>query len=253
MIQRWKLTIEYDGHGFVGWQSQDNGVSVQQTLEHAVFRLSGQQVRLHVAGRTDSGVHALGQVAHFDLEDKDYTEHEMRNALNVYVRPHHVSVVKAEKVSEEFHARFGAQKRYYRYVIINRPSPPSIGHQYAWHIHKPLDIEAMRQAITHLLGTHDFSSFRASECQAKSPIRTLDKIEIIPDGEKIYFDVEARSFLHHQVRNIMGTLKRVGDGSWHPDKMLEILAAKSRAAAGPTAPAKGLFFIKVDYDDNFSK
>lgn len=249
-MQRWKLTIEYDGHGFVGWQSQDNGVSVQQTLEQAVFRLSGQNVRLHVAGRTDSGVHALGQVAHFDLEGKDYNEREMRNALNVYVRPHHVSVVKAEKVSDEFHARFGAEKRYYRYVVLCRPSPPAIGYQYMWHVHRALDVDAMRDAVKHMIGTHDFSSFRASECQAKSPIRTLDKVEIIEDGDKLYFDVEAKSFLHHQVRNIMGTLKRVGDGSWHPDKVRDIIAAKSRSAAGPTAPAHGLFFVRVDYNEN---
>lgn len=253
MMQRWKLVIEYDGNDFVGWQSQENGTSVQQVLEQAVLKLSGQNVRFHVAGRTDSGVHAMGQVAHFDIADKDYTEREMRNALNVYVRPHHVSVLDAEKVSDEFHARFGAEKRYYRYVVLCRSAPPAIGRQYMWHVHRPLDIDAMRQAAAHFIGTHDYSSFRASECQTKSPIRTMDAITITQDGDKVYFDFEARSFLHHQVRNIMGTLKRVGDGSWHPDKIIEILAAKSRSAAGPTAPAHGLFFIRVDYNDNFSK
>lgn len=252
MTQRWKLTIEYDGNDFFGWQSQNDGFTVQQVLEKSVFDLSGEHVRLHVAGRTDSGVHALGQIAHFDTS-KNYTEREVRNALNIYSRPHAVTVLKAEKVTDDFHARFSAQKRYYRYVVINRPSPPAIGRQYMWHVHRNLNIDAMRQAAAHFIGTHDFSSFRASECQAKSPIRSLDVLDITQDGEKIYFDLEARAFLHHQVRNIMGTLKRVGDGSWHPDVIPEMIAAKKRSAAGPTAPAYGLFFMKVDYDDNFNK
>lgn len=246
-MQRWKLTLEYDGNDFVGWQSQINGTSVQNVVEEAVFRLSGERLRLQVAGRTDSGVHALGQVAHMDLP-KDYEEHEVRNALNVHVRPHKVTILKAEKVPQEFHARFGAQKRTYRYVILNRAAPTSIGREYMWHIPKKLDIEAMRAAAKFLQGHHDFTSFRDTECQAKSPVRTLDVLRITADGDKIYIDVEARSFLHHQVRNMVGTLKRVGDGSWPPEKVKEILEALDRRVAGPTAPAQGLFFVSVDYN-----
>lgn len=250
MTQRWKITIEYDGNDFVGWQAQNNGTSVQQVIEEAVYTLSGERLRLQVAGRTDAGVHALGQVAHFDLQH-EYNDHEIRNALNFHMRPHAVSIVKAEAMTKDFHARFGAERRYYRYAMMNRPAPPVIGRQYMWHIPKPLDVAAMQQAAKHFVGHHDFTSFRASECQAKSPIRTLDVLEISTEGDMIYFDLNARSFLHHQVRNLVGTLRRVGDRSWHPDVIPEILAAKDRSKAGPTAPAYGLFFIKVDYDPTF--
>jgi len=251
-MQRWKLTIEYDGNDFFGWQAQAEGKTVQQTIEKAAFDFSGEHIRIHVAGRTDSGVHALGQVAHIDFS-KDYTDTEVRNALNVYMRPHKVAILKAEPVSQEFHARFGAQKRYYRYVMLNRIAPTAIGRDYLWHVHRPLDIEKMRRAAVHFLGTHDFSSFRATECQAKSPIRSLDVFSITTEDERIYFDIEGKSFLHHQVRNMIGTLKRIGDGSWEPDIVLDMLAAKDRRAGGPTAPAQGLFFVKVDYDDTGSK
>lgn len=251
-MRRWKLTIEYDGGDFVGWQSQISGNSVQDVIERAIFKLSGENARLHVAGRTDSGVHALGQVAHFDLE-KDFKDYEVRNALNVHMMPHKVSILKAEKVSDEFHARFGAQKRTYRYIILNRQAPTAIGREYVWHVRKALDVDRMRQGAQYLLGHHDFTSFRDAECQAKSPDRTLDVLNITRDGDRIYVDVEAKSFLHHQVRNIVGTLKRVGDGSWEPIKVKEILEARDRRVAGPTAPAQGLFFVSVHYDEIGSK
>lgn len=250
--QRWKLTIEYDGSGFFGWQRQAEGFSVQQVLEESAFKLCGQEVRLHTAGRTDSGVHALGQVAHVDLPAK-YDATAVRNALNVHSRPHAVSVVNAEPVSNEFHARFNAVRRYYRYVIFNRSAPPVIGRQYAWHIGRTLDIDKMRHGAKHLIGVHDYTSFRATACQAKSPVRSIDSLEITRDGDKIFFDINGRSFLHHQVRNIVGTLRKIGDGSWEPDVVLDILAAKKREACGPTAPPEGLFFMRVDYEDTGSK
>lgn len=251
-MQRWKLTIEYDGTHFVGWQRQDEGFSVQQVLEEAAFKLCGQEIRLHVAGRTDSGVHALGQVAHMDLE-KDYTPTAVRNALNVHSRPHNVSIVKAEKVPIEFHARFSALRRRYRYIICNRLAPPAVGRDYAWHVGRELDIAAMQEAANVLLGLHDYSAFRASVCQAKSPIRSIDHITVSRDGEKVYVDVEARSFLHHQVRNIVGTLKKIGEHRWPVSCMKEILESCDRTKAGPTAPAGGLFFVSVDYPDMGSK
>lgn len=253
MTQRWKITVEYDGTDFVGWQRQAQGFSVQGVLEEAIFKLSGERVTLHVAGRTDSGVHALGQVAHFDVE-KEYEPHEMRNALNVHARPHAVSVLHAEPVSQEFHARFNATKRYYRYVICNRPAPPMVGRQYVWYIRHQLNIEDMQRAADILVGDkYDFTSFRALECQAKSPVKSIDKLQISRDGDKIYIDVEAMSFLHHQVRNIVGTLKKIGDGAWPWQKMQEILDAKDRTVAGPTAPPTGLFFVKVDYSNKGNK
>jgi len=248
VTQRWKIIIEYDGTDFVGWQRQDQGFSVQGVLEEAVFKLSGERVTLHVAGRTDSGVHALGQTAHFDLE-KEFDEHAVRNALNVHSRPHQVAVLSSEPVSQEFHARFNATKRYYRYTICNRWPPPVVGGRYMWHVPHQLDISSMQEAAKYLVGQKlDFSSFRAAECQAKSPIRTIDKLEIPREGHLVHINVEAQSFLHHQVRNIVGTLKKIGDGAWSVEKMKEILDAKDRTVAGPTAPPTGLFFLKVDYN-----
>lgn len=251
-MQRWKLTIEYDGGFFVGWQRQDIPNSVQQVLEEAIFKLSGSHARLHVAGRTDSGVHALAQVAHFDLE-KNYAEHEMRNALNVFSRPHPVAVIKAEKVSSDFHARFSALTRSYRYVICNRNAPPMIGKQYMWHVGRTLDIPLMEQAVECLIGVHDYSSFRAIKCQAKHAIRSIEYIKFTREGDHLYIDCEARSFLHHQVRNIVGTLKKIGEGKWPAERMKEILDARDRSLAGPTAPAQGLYFVKVTYPEIGSK
>lgn len=252
MTQRWKILVEFDGTDFVGWQIQNEGFSVQGVLEEAVFKFAEERVRLHAAGRTDSGVHALGMVAHFDLE-KPFTPAVIRDALNACVRPHEVSIVKAEEVSQDFHARFSANKRYYRYVICNRRAPIAIGRRYAWHVKKPLDIDAMQKAANVLLGKHDFSSFRALVCQAKSPVRSIDKISITREGDNVYIDVEAPSFLHHQVRNITGTLKKIGEGSWPWEIMTQILEAKDRAAGGPTAPPNGLYFVKADYNESGSK
>lgn len=252
MTTRWKLTIEYDGSGFSGWQRQETDLSVQQVIEDAIFKLSGEQVTLHVAGRTDAGVHALGQVAHMDL-CKDFPDFTIRNAINFHTRPHRVSVVNAESVTPEFHARFDAFKRHYRYIILNRPAPPAVGAGYMWHIPHDLDVDAMRKAATFLIGHHDFTSFRAAECQAKTPMRTLDTCSITREGDKIYIDVSARSFLHHMVRNIVGTLRKIGDGSWPAERMHDILHARDRTVAGPTCPAEGLYFMRVDYTDTGSK
>jgi tRNA pseudouridine38-40 synthase len=245
-MPRYKLTIEYDGTDFAGWQRQDGPISVQQVLEESVFKFSGEEVTLHVAGRTDSGVHALGQVAHFDLV-KEFPEKTVRNALNFHSRPHLLSVLKAEKVSEEFHARFGAVKRHYRYIICNRRPPPAIGSKYAWHVPYTLDLELMQKAADVLVGHHDFTSFRATVCQAKSPVKTIDRITIMRHGDQVFIDVTAPSFLHHQIRNIVGTLKKIAEGRWPPDCMPEILEARDRTRAGPTAPPGGLFFVRVDY------
>lgn len=253
MTQRWKILIEYDGTDFVGWQRQAEGHSVQSVLQEAIFKLSGEHVSLTAAGRTDSGVHALGQVAHFDLQ-KDYSAKAVRDAINIHVLPHEVSVLKAEPVSPDFHARFDAVKRYYRYTICNRRPPPRINRTFMWHCKHPLDIEAMQKAADVLVGEkRDFTSFRALVCQAKSPVRSIDSFEIKREGDLVHFDISAQSFLHHQVRNIVGTLQRIGDGAWPWEKMKEILEAKDRTVAGPTAPPTGLFFLKVDYKDSGSK
>jgi tRNA pseudouridine38-40 synthase len=252
-MQRWKLTIEFDGKGFFGWQRQDEGFSVQQVLEEAIFKMTdGQEVRLHAAGRTDSGVHAKGMVAHVDLE-KEFTPLAVRNAINALSRPHKVVILKAEKVTDEFHARFSAITRRYRYVICNRPVPLMIGSDYAWHVGKRLDIEKMQIAANCLIGLHDYSAFRAIKCQAKTAIRSIDTLVVSREGDYVYVDVEARSFLHHQIRNITGTLKKIGEGKWPVECMQEILNSKDRTKAGPTAPADGLFFMSVDYPETGNK
>lgn len=246
--QRWALRIEYDGTGFVGWQSQATGLSVQSVLEAAAARLNqGVRVVATTAGRTDSGVHASGQVAHMDLP-AHYTGPRIRDALNYHMKPHPVAVLQAAAVPDDFSARFSAIARYYRYSILNRPARAALLRDRAWHIPLELDTEAMQQAANLLLGRHDFTSFRASACQAKSPIRTLDRLEVRRQGELITIEAAARSFLHHQVRNMVGTLKLVGEGTWSRGRVADALAAKNRAAAGPTAPPEGLCLIGVGYD-----
>lgn len=251
-MQRWKLTIEYDGTDFSGWQRQENALSVQECIEKAIFGFCGETVTLHVAGRTDAGVHALGQVAHVDLE-KQSDEKTVRDAINAHLRPRPIAVVKAEPVSQEFHARFGALKRIYCYKIItNRWAPLTLQKNRAWHVKRELDAFAMQAGAKHLLGMHDFTSFRDSECQAKSPIRSIDRLDILkvdrPDfGEHLEVWVEAKSFLHHQVRNIVGTLALVGEGKWQPDDVKTALESKDRTKAGPMAPADGLYFVSVSY------
>jgi len=246
-MPRYKLTIEYDGGPFQGWQRQDNGPSVQETLESAVFALSGEETLVQGAGRTDSGVHALAQVAHVDIS-KDFPADTVRDALNHHVRPHPVSVLSAKIVDEDFHARFSATGRAYLYRILNRRAAPALDRGRVWWYAAPLDADAMHDAAQHLVGHHDFTTFRASECQAKSPEKTLDKLNVSRAGEEIHIVAEARSFLHHQVRNIAGTLQLVGTGKWRPRDVAKALAAKDRAAGGPTAPPDGLYLTRVDYD-----
>lgn len=251
-MSRWKLTIEYEGTGFFGWQRQAIEPSVQSVLETAIERFAGHPVTLQAAGRTDAGVHAIGQVAHVDLE-KEYHDYEICNAINFHARPHAVIVKSAISVSDEFNARFHAVKRYYKYKIYNRKYPLAIGSNLAWHVYHHLDEIAMQQAALTLIGHHDFSSFRAAECQAKSPLKSMDSISVTRVNDEITVDFSAPSFLHHQVRNIIGTLKKIGEGTWPVSYMQDILHAKDRGAAGPTAPPHGLYFMRVDYNDNGNK
>ena len=247
-MPRYKITIEYDGSGLAGWQRQPDVPSVQQHIEEAIEKFCGQAVRLHTAGRTDAGVHALAQVGHFDME-KDFPPEKVTAAVNFFLKEQNISILKSELVSEEFHARFSATKRHYIYRIINRHAPLAVERNRAWQVPVPLDIKKMRKAAKHLIGKHDFSSFRDAQCQAKTPIRTMDEIRIEQYDELIEIHVSAQSFLHHMVRNITGTLKMVGQGKWEPDYIKEIIEAKDRQRAGPTAAAQGLFLVQVDYPE----
>ena len=245
-MTRFKLIVEYNGRGFVGWQRQRNGFAVQQALEEAITKFCGETVTVIGAGRTDSGVHALGQVAHFDLA-RETTPETVRDALNHHLRPHPVVVLSAAAVASGFNARISARERLYRYRIVNRRAPLALDAGRAWHVSVPLDAEAMDAAATVLLGKHDFTSFRASLCQAKSPLKTLDALTVRRDGDDLWIAVRARSFLHNQVRIIVGTLRQVGEGRWSRDDVAAALAARDRAAAGPTAPAYGLYLCAVRY------
>jgi len=245
-MTRYKLTLEYDGRGFVGWQRQDNGPSVQAALEAAVKRFCGEAVTAHAAGRTDAGVHALAQVAHIDLDEETGAD-TLRDALNFHLRPAAVAVLAAEAVADDFHARFSATERAYRYRIVNRRAPLALDRGRAWFVPVPLDAGAMHEAARALLGKHDFTSFRAGGCQAKSPVKTLDALEVSRDGDEIRIEARARSFLHHQVRNMAGSLRLAGEGKWSRADMERALAARDRRAAGPTAPADGLYLVAVRY------
>jgi tRNA pseudouridine38-40 synthase len=246
-ITRWALKLEYDGTGFVGWQRQASGISVQQVLEEAAARLNqGAPVASIVAGRTDAGVHAEGQVAHLNLP-AGYRPEKVRDALNFHMKPNAVVVLHAAAVPDDWNARFDANRRLYRYRILNRRSRPALLQNRVWHVGAPLNAEAMHRAAQSLVGRHDFTSFRAAACQAKSPLRTLDRLEIERDGEMVIVTAEARSFLHHQVRNMVGTLRLVGDGTWAPERVAAALASRDRAAAGPTAPSDGLTLTGVGY------
>lgn len=245
-MTRYKILIEYDGRDFVGWQRQDNGFSVQQAIEEAIGKYSGETVTLFGAGRTDSGVHALGQVAHFDLKRDDAPD-TVRDALNFHLKPHAVSVLDAAAVSEDFDARLAAKSRSYVYRITNRRAPLSLGRGLSWLIPVPLDAEAMDAAAKTLIGKHDFTTFRATQCQAKSAVKTLDELHVTRSGEIIEVNARARSFLHHQVRNLVGTLKLVGEGKWTAADVKAALDKKERAAGGPTAPADGLYLVEVVY------
>lgn len=246
-MPRYRLMVEYDGTELVGWQRQDNGPSVQAALEKAVAGLSGQTVTLFGAGRTDSGVHALGQVAHFDM-DKDFPADTVRDGLNYYLRPARISVLEVDQVGTDFDARFSARQRAYLYRIINRRTPLALDLHRAWQVSVPLDAGAMNTAAQILVGEHDFTSFRAQRCQSRSPVKTLDSLQVTRHGDEIHITAEARSFLHHQVRNIVGTLKLVGEGKWSSADVRAALAARARAQGGPTAPAGGLYLVAVRYE-----
>jgi tRNA pseudouridine38-40 synthase len=245
-MPRYRLVLEYDGTGFVGWQRQENGLAVQQVVEEAIERFCGERVTLFAAGRTDAGVHALAQVAHFDLT-RDATADTVRDAINFHLRPAPVAVRTAERAADDFHARFSATGRAYRYRIANRRAPLVLDRERAWWVPVPLDAVAMHRAAQGLIGRHDFSSFRAAECQADSPVKTLTALDVARDGEEVVITARARSFLHHQVRNMVGTLKLVGEGKWTADDVRRALEACDRAMAGPTAPACGLYLTDVFY------
>ena len=245
-MPRYRVVVEYDGTPFVGWQRQENGPSVQAALEHAVKKLSGEEVSVFGAGRTDAGVHARGQVAHFDLSSQ-WDLKKIRDGLTYHLRPNPIVVLKSEAVDVEFDARFDAVKRYYVYRIINRHSPLTLEVERAWQINKPLDHEVMHKAGQFLIGKHDFTAFRSAHCQAKSALRTLDAVTVIRTGEVIEISVNARSFLHNQVRSIVGSLKMVGEGKWSPDYIIKVLESRDRSGCGPVAPACGLYLVRVEY------
>ena len=248
-MPRYKLTIEYDGTPFCGWQRQEDQPSVQEVVERACAKLAGlgdTLLTVYCSGRTDTGVHAYGQVVHVDFPSPR-DPYNIIQGLNVLMLPHPVAVVEAEEVDEEFHARFGSKQRHYEYRIINRSPILAIDRERAWHVHTPLDIDLMNQGAQHLIGHHDFTSFRASECQGKSPEKTLDELSIVREGELIRVTAKSRSFLHHQVRNMVGTLMYVGNGKWQPDDVKTALEARDRRKAGITAPAHGLYFMGVKY------
>ena len=245
-MPRYRLTLEYDGTPFVGWQRQDNGASVQGALENAVKAICGVHVRVHGAGRTDAGVHALGQVAHCDIE-KPFAADRLRDGLNAHLRPHPIGVLSAEIVPETFQARFSAIKRHYRYRISNRRANLAIDIGHVWRVPRVLDTDAMHRAAQRLIGKHDFTTFRDTECQAKSPEKTLDQLDVVRDGDAIRIVTSARSFLHSQVRSMVGSLVWVGEGRWSADDLAAALAARDRAACGPVAPPEGLYLVRVDY------
>jgi tRNA pseudouridine38-40 synthase len=245
-MPRYRLTLEYDGSPFVGWQRQDNGPSVQGAIEEAIFKLSSERVTVIGAGRTDAGVHAFGQAAHFDLE-KEFAPEKIRDALNHFLRPDPVCVLEAAVAAPDFHARFSATARHYLYRIVSRRAPLALERGRAWHVVQVLDAEAMHAAAQSLVGQHDFTTFRSAECQAKSPVKTLDRLDVRKAADEIEIHASARSFLHNQVRSMVGTLKLVGEGKWRVREVKDALAARDRARCGPVAPPDGLYLVRVDY------
>ena len=245
-MPRYKLVVEYDGTPFVGWQVQDSAATIQGVLTEAIVKFSGEMVTVQGAGRTDAGVHALGQVAHVDLA-KDWDTDTVRDAINAHLRPHPVAVLSAVLVPATFEARFSAIRRHYLYRIANRRPDLALSRNRAWRVPRPLDATAMHAAAQGLIGRHDFTTFRAVECQAKSPIKTLDRLDVTRDGDDIAIRAVARSFLHHQVRSMVGSLVFVGEGKWSAHDLATALAARDRTACGPVAPPEGLYLMRVDY------
>lgn len=245
-MPRYKITIEYDGTPFVGWQIQDNGPSVQGAIAAAIMAFCGEKVLPQGAGRTDAGVHALGQVAHFDLSTERETD-TIRDALNAHLRPQPVAILAAERVPDQFDARRSAIRRHYLYRIVNRRADLALERSRVWRVGRPLDPDAMHAAAQRLVGYHDFTTFRSTECQAKSPEKTLDRLEVSRAGEEIHVSASARSFLHNQVRSMVGSLVLVGEGKWSADDLSRALDARDRTACGPVAPPEGLYLVKVDY------
>ena len=245
-MPRYKLILEYDGGPFCGWQIQDNGSTVQGALETAVRAISGEQVRVHGAGRTDAGVHALAQVAHCDIA-KPFPPGRLRDGLNAHLRPQPIGVISAEIVADDFEARFSAKKRHYRYRIANHRANLALEIGRTWRLPRPLDTDVMHMAAQRLLGHHDFTTFRDTQCQAKSPEKTLEQFDVIREGDAVSILTSARSFLHSQVRSMVGSLVWVGEGRWSPDDFAAALAARNRTACGPVAPPDGLYLVRVDY------
>jgi tRNA pseudouridine38-40 synthase len=245
-MPRYKLTIEYDGTPYVGWQIQDNGATIQGALTDAIAAFTGERLVVHGAGRTDAGVHALGQVAHVVLA-RDWDADNVRDAINFHLRPQPIAVLAAERVGENFDARFSAIKRHYLYRIVNRRADLTLQQNRAWRVPRPLDRAAMHSAAQKLIGKHDFTTFRSTECQAKSPIKTLDVLDVTRDGDDVRVTASARSFLQHQVRSMVGSLVHVGEGKWSADDLAAALAARDRAACGQVAPPHGLYLVRVEY------
>lgn len=243
-MTRFRITLEYDGTDLIGWQENRQGPSVQSVLRDAIYAFCGVRPDVVAAGRTDAGVHAIAMVAHFDLPG-DYTANTVMRAVNFYLVGQPVAILSCDVVPDDFNARFDCVARHYKYVVLNRSAAPVLNKNRVWWVPRALDVAAMRRAASRLVGHHDFTSFRATQCQAKSPIKTLDVCNITADGDNIIFEFSARSFLHHQVRNMVGTLVEIGLGK--PYDIDEIFAARARSAAGPTAPASGLYFISADY------
>ena len=251
-MTRWRLTVEFDGGPFVGWQRQAYGESVQETLERAIGKMTGEQVAVHGAGRTDAGVHALAMEAHVDIA-KPLTEHRLREGINALVRPAPVSVLELERVADDWHARFSCTGRRYLYRILNHRAPPALMRGKVWHIAAPLDLGAMAEGAARLVGTHDFTTFRSVNCQSASPVKTLDSLTVERVGDEIHIAAAARSFLHHQVRSMVGCLAMVGRGQWSPQDISAALAARDRQALGLNAPPEGLYFVSASYPDPSSR
>lgn len=245
-MTRFALTIEYDGRPFMGWQRQDHGPSVQQAVEEAVTRITGEQALVYASGRTDAGVHARAMPAHVDLA-RDITPFRLMEALNAHLRPQPVAVIACKTVADDWHARFSCLGRHYEYRIVNRRAPLTWDKGLAWQVARPLDADAMAAGAARLLGRHDFTTFRSVHCQADSPVRTLDRLDVERIGDVIAIRASARSFLHHQVRSMVGCLSLVGEGKWSPDDMTGALEARDRTALGLNAPPDGLFFVSADY------